>query len=178
MNAQPLCRTLQQLHISLSDVTTSSNLSPKVCNRNVWPRMEVLHTFTFVKSFYWHFSKEWFLLDMLSSSYVMPVLRRMNFCIVIDINDLDRMYLSSLFTDSRHVDIHYAYVINNNQENTQLIDYIRYIINQSHRHELVSATFLSQVWPQNHLVERHEIFYVSLYLINIRDFFQSVWLFL
>ena len=172
MKAQPLRRTLQQLHISLSGLAI--NLPPQVCNQNAWPRMDVLHTFTFAKSSDWHLSEEWYLLDMLSSSHVMPVLRRMNFCIVIDINDIERMYLSSLFTDSRDVHIHYAYVIKSNREHTQLIDYIRHIINPSHRHKLVSATFLSQVWPQNDLVERYEIFCVSLSLINIRDCFKVI----
>jgi len=81
MNTQPLSRTLQQLYITMSDMASSPR--PRFPNINVWFRMEVLHTFAFIKSFEWHFNKEWFLLDTLTCSNVMPLLQRMNFCIVI-----------------------------------------------------------------------------------------------
>jgi hypothetical protein len=81
MKTQPLSRTLQQLHITMSDIASSPR--PRFSNTNVWSRMEVLHTFAFIKSFEWHFNKEWFLLDILTRSNIMPLLRRMNFCIVI-----------------------------------------------------------------------------------------------
>lgn len=172
MNTKPLSRTLQQLHITMSDL--ASNPDPRYSDRNVWPRMEVLHTFTFIKSFKWHFNKEWFLLDILTGSDVMPLLRRMNFCIVIDVNDLDRMYHSALFTDYRHVDVHYAFMINDNREHIQLIDYVRRC-NQYHRRQIVSATFISECWPNIHLLfEACDVHYVSFDLINIisrRDLF-------
>ena len=170
MNTQPLSRTLQQLHITMSDVASSPH--PRFPNTNVWPRMEVLHTFTFIKSFNWHFSKEWFLLDTLTCSNVMPLLRRINFCIVIDINDLDRMYHSPLFTDDRHVDTNYAYIINDNREHIQLIDYVRHT-NQSHRRQIVSATFISKCRPNNHLFKAHNLHHVSSCFINITDYFKD-----
>ncbi len=164
MNTQPLSRTLQQLHITMSDVITSPH--PRYANRNVWPRMEVLHTFTFIKSFKWHFNKEWFLLETLTACDVMPLLRRMNFCIVIDINDLYRIYHSQLFIDYRHVDVQYAFMINDNREHSQLLDYVRHR-NQSHRRQIVSATFISECWPNVHLLEAYDLHYVIFYFINI-----------
>jgi len=170
MNTQPLSRTLQQLHITMSDVAGSPH--PRFPNTNVWPRMEVLHTFTFIKSFEWYFNKEWFLLDILTCSDVMPMLRRMNFCIVIDINDLDRMHHSALFTDYRHVDVHYAFMINDNREHIQLIDYVRHC-SQSHRRQIVSATFIGECWLNNQSYKIHDLYYVSFHLMNIINHFTK-----
>lgn len=168
MNTEPLCHTLKQLHITLSDAASVSN--PRYSDGNVWPRMEALHTFTFIKSFRWHFNNEWFLLDKLTGSDVMPLLRRMNFCIVIDIDDLDRMYRSALFTDYRHVNIHYAFMINDNREHVQLIDSVqRY--NQYHQHQIVSATFNSESWPNIHLLFEtyDDVDHVSFHFLNIKS---------
>jgi hypothetical protein len=170
MNTQPLSRTLQQLHITMSDVVRSP--CPRLPNTNLWPRMEVLHTFTFIKSFKWHFSKEWFLLDTLTCSDVMPMLRRINFCIVIDINDLDSMYYSALFTDYRHVDVHYAFIINDNREHIQLIDYVRHI-NQSHRRQIISATFISECRSNDQSYKGHILYYVSSHFLNITKHFND-----
>ena len=170
MNAQQLSHTLQQLHITMSDV--ASSIHPRFPNTNLWPRMEVLQSFTFIKSFNWHFSKEWFLVDTLTSSDVMPILRRMNFCIVIDIIDLDRMHYSALFTDYRHVDVHYAFMINDNREHIQLINYVRHS-NQSHRRQVVSATFISDCWSNNQSYKRNDLYYVSSHFTKITDHFKD-----
>ncbi|CAF3172646.1 unnamed protein product [Rotaria sp. Silwood2] len=61
-----------------------------------------------------HSSEEWTFVDVLTTFNVMPVLRRMNFSIVIDVNDLDQMTQSPLFNDDRHIDVHYAFVIHDN----------------------------------------------------------------
>jgi hypothetical protein len=171
MNTKSLSCTLQQLHITMSDVGRSSH--PRLPNTNLWPRMEVLKTFTFIKSFNWHFSKEWFLLDTLTGSNVMPLLRRMNFCIVIDINDLERMYHSPLFTDYRHVETNYAFMITDNREHTQLIDYVRHKNQSHHRRQIVSATFISQCWPNYQLFKIHNLHCVSYHFINITDYFKD-----
>jgi hypothetical protein len=141
MITQPLSHTLQQLHITINDV--ASNSHPRLPYAHFWPQMKVLHTFTFVKSFNWHFSKEWTLIDTLTSSDIMPMLRRMNFCIVIDTDDLHGMHRSALFTDYRHVDVHYAFMINDNRQHIELSDYLQGH-SQSHRRQIVSATFISE----------------------------------
>jgi len=170
MITQPLSHTLQQLHITINDV--ASNSHPRLPYAHFWPQMKVLHTFTFVKSFNWHFSKEWTLIDTLTSSDIMPMLRRMNFCIVIDTDDLHGMHRSALFTDYRHVDVHYAFMINDNRQHIELSDYLQGH-SQSHRRQIVSATFISECWPNNQLFKAHDLLYVSSYSIKITDCFKG-----
>lgn len=141
VNTQPLSHTLQQLHITMNDLCRT-NSSISLPDAHLWPRMKVLHTFTFIKPFNWHFIEEWMLVDTLTSSNIMPMLRRMNFCIVIDSNDLHSMHHSGLFTDYRHVNIHYAFMINHNRQHIELNDYIQRH-SQSHRRQIASATFTS-----------------------------------
>ena len=173
MNTQTLCHTLQQLHVKICDRRT--DLPPRFPDANEWSRMEVLHTFTFTKSFNWHFDREWFLLDLLTSCDVMPLLRRMNFCIVIDMNDFDRMYQSALFTDHRHVDVHYALLINDHRDHFQLINRARHF-NRCH---MISATFISEYLPAEHLRKPYDYDYVSPHCTNVGNhtkdqFFSSI----
>jgi hypothetical protein len=66
--------------------------------------MEALHTFTFVKWLVSYSDKEWTSIDALTSTDVMPFLRRMNFAVLMDADDLLQMSRSALFTDCRHSD--------------------------------------------------------------------------
>ncbi len=113
MLTQPLRHKLQQFHVKLNNISSYAYLD--ISTTKLLPRMEASHTFTFVKSFKWHFRKEWTFLDILISSGVMPILRRVNFAIVINADDLTQMNHSALFTDYPHVDIHYAFCINDNR---------------------------------------------------------------
>ncbi|CAF1547062.1 unnamed protein product, partial [Rotaria sp. Silwood1] len=81
MSTPPLSTTLHQLHVKVgnSDFNTCS-LIPKS-----------------------PLSMRMVFFEMLTSSIVMPVLRRANVSIFIDINDLNCISSSSLFTDHRHV---------------------------------------------------------------------------
>jgi hypothetical protein len=171
MNTQPLSHTLQQLHITLNDECSDSCIF-SVPDAHLWPRMKVLHTFTFMKSFNWHFTEEWILVDRLTSSNVMPTLRRMNFSIVIDSNDLHPMHHSGLFTDYRHVNIHYAFMINDNRQHIELKNYVQRH-SQSHRRQIASATFISESWPNNPLFKTYDLNYVSSHLINIINYFND-----
>jgi hypothetical protein len=53
MSTKPLAQTLQQLHIKLSGIYCRIHDSANIM-RKVLPRMGVLHTFTFIKTFDWH----------------------------------------------------------------------------------------------------------------------------
>ncbi|CAF2790046.1 unnamed protein product [Rotaria sp. Silwood2] len=89
MSTEPLAHTLQRLHITLSDHCNDMEYS--LCDTNLLPGMRALHTFSFTKSFIWHCIDEWQFIDALTSSRIMPILRRMDFSIVIDVNDLAEM---------------------------------------------------------------------------------------
>ncbi len=71
----------------------------------------------------------------------------MNFSIVVNADDLNQMNHSALFTDYRHVDVHYAFIINDNRPYSEVSKYIPYG-NQSHP-QTASATFISNCWSDN-----------------------------
>ncbi|CAF2487096.1 unnamed protein product [Rotaria sp. Silwood2] len=175
MSTKPLAHTLQQLHITMSDI--SDNLNHRPHNINLLPRMERLHTFTFVKSYDWHRAEEWTFLDSLTFSSIMPILRRINFSIVIDADDLIRMNRSALFTDIRHIDVHYAFMINDDRSHIELRKYLPFN-NQSYSRPIASATFISGCWPDNQpfrtpgqsysnkLKSRQHLFYTLPWIFN------------
>ncbi|CAF4089515.1 unnamed protein product, partial [Rotaria sordida] len=101
-----------------------------------------------LRSFKWHFMEEWTLLDMLTSSRVMPILRRMTFSIVINAVDLNHMNHSAIFTDYRHVDVHYAFIFDDNRSHSELSKFVPYG-SQSHPREIASGTFISECWPDS-----------------------------
>jgi len=169
MSTKPLAYTLQQLHVKMSacdDINRSLHVKDRL------PRMEALHTFTFVKSFRSNSNEEWTLLNMLTASSVMPILRRINFSIVIARDDLDLMTNSALFTDYRHVDIHYALIIDDNRPHFELNEYVPRG-SQSHPRQIASATFMSDYWPHDQPFTSHEQFYVSYHFINIKSYFSN-----
>jgi hypothetical protein len=158
MLTQPLPHTLQQFHVKLNN--NCKALQINISSVKLLTRMEVLHTFTFSKSFDWHFPEEWTFVDILTSSKVMPILQRMNFSIVIESNDVDHMNHSALFTDYRNVDIHYAFIINDNRLHSEISQYIPHG-SQSHPREIGSATFISDCWPDDQLCKTPGQYYVS-----------------
>jgi len=105
-------------------------------------------------------------MDLLTSSKIMPVLRRMNFSLVIDVDDLLEMKNSKLFTDSRHIDVHYAIITNDDCPHIELLNFLPY---GSHFHprQIASATFISDCWPDNQPFKTPGQIYVSFHLIKI-----------
>ncbi|CAF4341721.1 unnamed protein product, partial [Rotaria sordida] len=71
----------------------------------------------------------------------MPVLPRANVSIFININDLNRISSSPLFTDHRHVNIHLAFNLINCPQYIKVIQYIPRG-NRFHSREIVDATFV------------------------------------
>jgi hypothetical protein len=168
MLTEPLSHTLQQLHINLAHESYHRNNLDTIL---LLPRMEALHTFSFVKSFDWHFYLEWTFVNLLTSR-VMPVLRRMNFSLVIDVDDLIRMRNSALFTDFRHIDVHYAFIINDDRPHIELLNYIPHG-SQSHSRQIASATFISDCWPDNQPFTTPGRTYVSFHFIRIVSMLDS-----
>ncbi|CAF3239946.1 unnamed protein product [Rotaria sp. Silwood2] len=107
MSTPPLFQTLRQLHLQIGDSDFNSHFSVSMFHLSI--RMINLHTFTFVQTFFSMLTIEWTVFEMLTSSKIMPVLRHANVSIFININDLNRIGSSSLFTDHRHVDIHFVF---------------------------------------------------------------------
>ncbi|CAF4741151.1 unnamed protein product, partial [Rotaria sp. Silwood2] len=110
--------------------------------------MKALHTLSFVKPFNWHSIGEWTFINLFTSSNIMPVLRRVNFSLVIDVNDLIQMRNSALFIDSRHIDIHYAFIVIDDRPHEELVNYVP-CSSQSYSRQKASATFISDCWPDN-----------------------------
>jgi hypothetical protein len=163
MSTEPLSHTLQQLHIKLADKSYVLNSLDAIC---VLPRMKSLHTFSFITLFNKHSIREWIIMDLLTSSKIMPVLRRMNFSLVIDVDDLLEMKNSKLFTDSRHIDVHYAIITNDDCPHIELLNFLPH---GSHFHprQIASATFISDCWPDNQPFKTPGQIYVSFHLIKI-----------
>ncbi|CAF3361278.1 unnamed protein product [Rotaria sp. Silwood2] len=122
MLTHPLRHPLQQFHVKVNDAYTISHYD--ISDTEFLCRVKALHTFTFVKPFKWHFGEEWTFLDILTSSNIMPILRRMNFSIVINADDLNQMNHSEFFTDYRHVDVHFAFIIDDNRLHSELSKYV------------------------------------------------------
>ncbi|CAF4007563.1 unnamed protein product, partial [Rotaria sp. Silwood1] len=76
MSTPPLSTTLHQLHVKVgnSDFNTRSPIPTSPLSI----RMVSLHTFTLVQTFFSMLTIEWVFFEMLTSSNVMPVLRRAN----------------------------------------------------------------------------------------------------
>ena len=121
MSTEPLSHTLQELHIKLAAECYLENSLDKI---HLLSEMKVLHIFSFVKSFNWHSAVEWTILDLLTSSNIMPLLKRMNFALVINVIDLVRIDNSALFRDFRHIDVHYAFIINDERPHIGLLNYV------------------------------------------------------
>ena len=161
MSTEPLSHTLQELHIKLVDECYLENSLDKI---HLLPEMKVLHTFSFVKSFDWHSDVEWTIVDLLTSN-IMPLLKRMNFALVINFTDLVGMNNSALFTDSRHIDVHYAFIINDECPHIELLNYVQHG-SQSHPHQISSATFICGDWPDNQPFTTPNLFYVRFHFIK------------
>jgi hypothetical protein len=102
--------------------------------------MPSLQTFTFMKPLYYENTEEWAFLDMLTSSQVMPVLKRIHLIVAITISDLDRIDQSMIFDDDRHVDVHYAMLLNDNQCHTELSKRVPRG-SRSHPRSIATATY-------------------------------------
>ncbi|CAF3366082.1 unnamed protein product [Rotaria sp. Silwood2] len=145
-------------------------------DKDFLPRMESLHTFTFVKSFKRYLSEEWTLVNVLTTFNVMPVLRRINFSIFIDVNDLDQMTHSALFNDDRHIDVHYAFMINDNREHFELNQYVPHG-SLSHPRQIASATFISECWPVDPTIINHDEIYLEKSRNRQHLFYTLPWIF-
>jgi hypothetical protein len=117
--------------------TTSNQLIPMVN----------LHTFTFFKPFFSRLIIRWTLIEILTSSNVMPVLQRANMSLFINIDEVNRISSSLLFTDHRHVNVLFALSL---IDCSQYLEVTQYIPRGSrvHPREIAGATFVVNHWSQ------------------------------
>ncbi|CAF1582214.1 unnamed protein product, partial [Didymodactylos carnosus] len=117
-----LSNTLRQLHVKLCNNTFNTQTTISTTNLSI--RMVNLHTFTLVQNFFSELTIKWTVFEILTSSNVMPILRRTNVSIFININDLNRVSSSPLFTDHRHVDVNFAFNLINCLQYIKMTQYI------------------------------------------------------
>ncbi len=143
LSTPPLSDTLKQLHVKVGNSHFDTH-SP-VLKSDLSIQMVNLHTFTLVQGFFSALTIEWTVFEILTSPKVMPVLRRANVSIFLNINDLNRIGSSSLFTDHRHVDVHFAFHLINYPQYSQVTQYIPRG-HFFHPREIVGATLLVNHW--------------------------------
>ena len=103
------------------------------------PRMSNLHTFTFVQSIFGKSRFEWATIELLTASNVMPVLRRMNLAMFININEVDSINISALFIDYRQIDIQFAFILDDTPFSNKLGDHLPHG-SHFHSREIVGVT--------------------------------------
>jgi hypothetical protein len=138
MATEPLCYTLRQLHVKTRDIGIQRSFQLSDVDASL--SMPSLQTFTFMKPLYYENTEEWAFLDMLTSSQVMPVLKRIHLIVAITISDLDRIDQSMIFDDDRHVDVDYAMLLNDNQCHTELSKRVPRG-SRSHPRSIATATY-------------------------------------
>ncbi len=72
---------------------------------------------------------------------------------------------SSVLTDFRHVDVRCALIINDDRSHMELREYVLHYI-QFRSRQMVSATFISECWPDNQSFLTPDQYYVSFRFIN------------
>ena len=134
--------------------------------------MPSLHTFTFMKPLYYEITEEWTFIDMLTSSEVMPVLKRIHFIVAIRMSDLKRIDQSMLFNDDRNVDVHFAMLLHSNQCHAELTKRIPHG-SRSHPRSIASATYLRNTSGYNWSQKLPHGFYVSdLFEVNAKGWVE------
>ncbi|CAF4166576.1 unnamed protein product, partial [Rotaria magnacalcarata] len=96
-STEPLSNTLRHLHITIGESSFNTHCPVSMYNLSI--RMINLHTFSLVQTFFSMLTIEWAVFEILTSSSVMPVLRRANVSLFININDINRIGSSGIFTD-------------------------------------------------------------------------------
>jgi hypothetical protein len=143
MLTRPLSETLKHLHITLNDFM--SDLDFRLPRKDQLVPMKELNTFTLVKSFRWRLKNELTSIDILTSSDIMPVLRRINLSITVNIDELYRIKQCSIFNDHRCVDVHFVLCIDDLDANFRLTNLIPHG-SLSHPREVRGSAFMINSW--------------------------------
>ncbi|CAF3307550.1 unnamed protein product [Rotaria sp. Silwood2] len=139
MSTQPLSNTLCQLHVKIANCNYHQYFTEPISNLLI--KMTNLHTLTFVDGFFALTRIEWTVFEILISSNTMPVLRRANISLFLNVNDLYCIASSSIFNDNRHVNVNFAFSFINCSEYKQMTQFIPRG-NRFHPREIVGATLV------------------------------------
>ncbi|CAF1004755.1 unnamed protein product [Rotaria magnacalcarata] len=167
ISTEPLSNTLRQLHITVGNSRFNTHCPVSMYNLSI--RMINLHTFSLVQTFFSMLTIEWAVFEILTSSSVMPVLRRANVSLFININDINRIGSSGIFTDHRHVDVHFAFHLLNCPQYIKVTPYIPRG-NRFHSREIVGATLVV-----NHWSDRSEWLIDSDPFSRGRQYYHHMW---
>jgi hypothetical protein len=143
MLTRPLSLSLKHLHIMLRDIMSEYNF--RLPSKDQLFPMKQLYTFTLVKSFRWKLKNELSFLDILTSAEMMPMLRRINFSINLNDDELSRIKQCSIFQDHRCVDVHFVLCIENNDGHIQLKKLIPHG-SVSYPREVMGSVFTVNYW--------------------------------
>lgn len=143
MSTSPLSGTLQQLHVKVHYSFHSSSFPESI--RNLSIEMINLHTLTVVQDFFCEFTVGWTSFEILTSSKVMPVLRRANIALVMNINDFSSISSAPLFIDHRRVDVNFAFNFINCPRYDEMTQFVPRG-SRFHPREIVGATFVVNGW--------------------------------
>ncbi|CAF3473121.1 unnamed protein product [Rotaria sp. Silwood2] len=156
LSTRSLSDTLEQLHLSVeaqASYPSLDSLTP-LC-------MMHLHTFTFATPLCSHYHNEkWSFVEEITSSTIMPVLRWINLAMILSIDHLIHLNQMSLFVDDRHVDVHFAFSVNDRAKHAQLSEYIPHDA-RFHKRQVVGVTFINNVQFENLEIVPIDLAYVS-----------------
>jgi len=114
-------------------------------NKDQLVAMKKLYTFTFVKSFLWKLKNELTFIDIITSTDIMPLLRRINLSITLDNDEFNRIKQCSIFNDYRCVDVHFVLCINDYDANFRLTNLIPRG-SLSYPREIMGSAFMFNYW--------------------------------
>lgn len=143
MSTPPLCETLRQLHIQTNNCVYPLSPPPSISALSI--EMVNLQTFTLVQSFFYQFIIEWTHFELLTSSMVMPALRRANISLFMNINDFSRIRSAPIFNDHRRVEVNFAFSVINCPQYNEMTRFIP-CGGRFYPREIVGATFVANEW--------------------------------
>ena len=143
LSTSPLSDTLRHLHVQAGN--DQFDFSRYDLISTVPPPMVNLHTFTLVQTFFSMLTIEWKHVEMLTSSKVMPVLRRANVALFVNINDFSRISSAPLFTDHRQVAVNFALSLVDCPRYNEMTQFIPRG-SRFHPRETAGATFIVNHW--------------------------------
>ena len=143
MSTPPLSNTLRQLHIEIGN--DMLDLSSHALISTLLIEMINLHTFTLVQTFFSALTVEWKNFESLTSSKVMPALRRANVALFVNIDDFSRISSASLFTDHRQVEVNFAFSLVDCPQYSEMTQFIPRG-GCFHLREIAGATFAVSEW--------------------------------
>ena len=159
MSVKTLSTTLEQLHVTLRSLHEMDEDIPS--EGLEFPSMMNLHTFTLIQSILSGKRVSWSMIESLTASTVMPVLRRVSLAIFITVDEVHRTKTSFLFTDDRRIDVQFAFIVDNGSLGLQLSHQIPHG-SRFHPREVVGVTCVVKLLSDSYEESTNLNCYVSI----------------